>query len=259
MIRYNYVTAFIILNLNPVAVMSLSSFLLVMTNYEEKEAGKAGLFYFAMTQLSTMCLMAGFLALYALTGSYSIPFAAGVDPAALSVVFVVLFVGFGIKAGVVPFHKWLPYAHPASPSNISALMSGVMIKVAIYGLIRFVSGVASPPGWWGGLILVAGTVSPVFSFFNTVILTSFPTIEPPAITPTFLICYMSTRVGERGVEHPSHSQPHLAERGFKTAPYRRRSTQKEHLFPTEIRKFCWCRWCDLNTQPLGLQPSALPG
>jgi formate hydrogenlyase subunit 3/multisubunit Na+/H+ antiporter MnhD subunit len=77
------------------------------------------------------------------------------------VIFVVLFVGFGIKAGVVPFHKWLPYAHPASPSNISALMSGVMIKVAIYGLIRFVSGVASPPVWWGELILVAGTVSAV--------------------------------------------------------------------------------------------------
>ncbi|MCX6649332.1 MAG: proton-conducting transporter membrane subunit [Candidatus Bathyarchaeota archaeon] len=141
--------------------MSLSSFMLVMTNYEEREAGKAGLFYFAMTQLSTMCLMSGFLALYALTGSYSIPFAGVVDPVALSVVFVVLFVGFGIKAGVVPFHKWLPYAHPASPSNISALMSGVMIKVAIYGLIRFVSGVASPPLWWGSLILVAGTVSAV--------------------------------------------------------------------------------------------------
>ncbi len=141
--------------------MSLSSFVLVMTNYEEREAGKAGLFYFAMTQLSTMCLMSGFLALYALTSSCSIPFAGVIDPAALSIIFVVLFVGFGIKAGVVPFHKWLPYAHPASPSNISALMSGVMIKVAIYGLIRFVSAIASPPTWWGGLILVAGTVSAV--------------------------------------------------------------------------------------------------
>ncbi len=141
--------------------MSLSSFMLVMTNFEEREAGKAGLFYFAMTQLSTMCLMSGFLALFALTGSYLMPFAGVIDPAALRVVFVVLFVGFGIKAGVVPFHKWLPYAHPASPSNISALMSGVMIKVAIYGLIRFVSGVASPPLWWGSLILVAGTVSAV--------------------------------------------------------------------------------------------------
>jgi formate hydrogenlyase subunit 3/multisubunit Na+/H+ antiporter MnhD subunit len=141
--------------------MSLSSFALVMTSYEAKEAGKAGLFYFAMTQLSTMCLMSGFLTVYALTGSYSIPFTGVIEPAALGVIFVVLLVGFGIKAGVVPFHKWLPYAHPASPSNISALMSGVMIKVAIYGLIRFVSGVASPPVWWGELILVAGTVSAV--------------------------------------------------------------------------------------------------
>jgi len=141
--------------------MSLSSFALVMTSYEAKETGKAGLFYFAMTQLSTMCLMSGFFAVYALTGSYSIPFTGSIPPAALGVIFVVLFVGFGIKAGMVPFHKWLPYAHPASPSNISALMSGVMIKVAIYSLIRFVSGIESPPIWWGEIILVAGTVSAV--------------------------------------------------------------------------------------------------
>lgn len=141
--------------------MSISSFLLVMTNYGERETGKAGLFYFAMTQLSTACLLSGFLTLYALTGSYSIPFVAFVGPTVLNVVFLVLFVGFGIKAGVVPFHKWLPYAHPASPSNISALMSGVMIKVAIYGFIRFVSSVSSPPSWWGNLILVSGTISAI--------------------------------------------------------------------------------------------------
>ena len=56
------------------------------------------------------------------------------DPIVTGVAFLFLFLGFGIKAGIIPFHKWLPYAHPASPSNISALMSGVMIKVAIYGL-----------------------------------------------------------------------------------------------------------------------------
>jgi len=68
--------------------------------------------------------------------------------------------GFGIKAGIIPFHKWLPYAHPASPSNISALMSGVMIKVAIYGLVRFLLLLPLQP-WWGILILAMGTVSAV--------------------------------------------------------------------------------------------------
>ena len=82
------------------------------------------------------------------------------DPLITSVAFVFLFLGFGIKAGIIPFHKWLPYAHPASPSNISALMSGVMIKVAIYGLIRFLF-LLPMQTWWGILILVAGTVSAV--------------------------------------------------------------------------------------------------
>ena len=71
-----------------------------------------------------------------------------------------LFIGFGIKAGIIPFHKWLPYAHPASPSNISALMSGVMIKVAIYGLLRFVL-LMPMELWWGILILVVGTTSAI--------------------------------------------------------------------------------------------------
>jgi len=82
------------------------------------------------------------------------------DPLITSVAFVFLFLGFGIKAGIIPFHKWLPYAHPASPSNISALMSGVMIKVAVYGLIRFLL-LLPMQTWWGILILAAGTVSAV--------------------------------------------------------------------------------------------------
>jgi len=69
-------------------------------------------------------------------------------------IFLSLFVGFGIKAGVMPFHKWLPYAHSASPSNISALMSGVMIKVAIYGLVRYLVFVLTPDRWWGVMILI---------------------------------------------------------------------------------------------------------
>ena len=139
-------------------IMSLSSFFLVMFEYENKDTRKAGIFYFVMTHLSTVFLLVGFLVLYHATGSLDI------GPAALpamtaNLAFLSLLAGFGIKAGVVPFHKWLPYAHPASPSNVSALMSGVMIKVAIYGLVRFLLFVLSPAAWWGVLILAAGTVS----------------------------------------------------------------------------------------------------
>jgi len=142
-------------------LMSLSSFLLVMYEYGGKETRKAGIFYFVMTQLSTAFLMFGFLTMYTMNGSFDItPTSSG--GVMVSLVFISLFIGFCIKAGAIPFHKWLPYAHTACPSNISALMSGVMIKVAVYGLIRFTS-YALYPGeiWWGVLILAAGMLSAI--------------------------------------------------------------------------------------------------
>lgn len=143
-------------------VMSLSSFFLVMYEYEKKETRKAGVFYFIMTQLSTVFLMIGFLALYQVNGSYNIEAMGPAGSLATNIIFLSLLTGFSIKAGVIPFHKWLPYAHAASPSNISALMSGVMIKVAVYGMMRFVLYVLGPVDWWGILILVLGTISALY-------------------------------------------------------------------------------------------------
>jgi formate hydrogenlyase subunit 3/multisubunit Na+/H+ antiporter MnhD subunit len=143
-------------------IMSLSSFFLVMYEYEKKETRKAGIFYFIMTQLSTVFLMTGFLALYQVNGSFNIEAIGPASNHMTAIIFLSLLTGFCIKAGVIPFHKWLPYAHAASPSNISALMSGVMIKVAIYGLMRFVLYVLRPEDWWGILILILGTISAVY-------------------------------------------------------------------------------------------------
>ncbi len=140
-------------------IMALTSFLLVMTDFEIKETSKAGMFYFVMTQLSTVFLLFAFLFIYNATGSFEIQQITS-SPLIISVAFIFLFIGFGIKAGIIPFHKWLPYAHPASPSNISALMSGVMIKVAIYGLVRFVL-LMPMELWWGIVILIAGTASAI--------------------------------------------------------------------------------------------------
>ncbi len=140
-------------------IMALTSFLLVMIEYEKKETARAGIFYFIMTHLSTLFLFFAFLFLYLITGTLNMQVIT-TEPWIASVAFVFLFLGFGIKAGMVPFHKWLPYAHPASPSNISALMSGVMIKVAIYGLTRFLF-LLPLQLWWGILILVMGTISAV--------------------------------------------------------------------------------------------------
>jgi hydrogenase-4 component B len=140
-------------------IMALSSFLLVMVEFEKKETQKAGIFYFVMTHLSTLFLLFAFLFIYTITGTFDMT-QIRAEPLITSVAFVFLFLGFGIKAGIIPFHKWLPYAHPASPSNISALMSGVMIKVAIYGLVRFIL-LLPMQTWWGILILIAGTTSAV--------------------------------------------------------------------------------------------------
>ncbi len=141
-------------------IMSLSSLMLVLHDYTSEENKKAGLFYFIMTSLSTAFLFMGFLSLFKLTGSAEFG-QLDCPTSTLTLPFLCLFTGFGVKAGLVPFHKWLPYAHPAAPSSISALMSGVMLKVAIYGFLRFLLSVSAPELWWGMLILIAGSLSAV--------------------------------------------------------------------------------------------------
>jgi hydrogenase-4 component B len=143
-------------------IMAISSFLMMYHDYDKKETRKAGLYYFVMTSLSTTFLIIAFIMLYNATGSLSITKISSLSPVLTTLAFICLFLGFGIKSGIIPFHKWLPYAHPAAPSNISALMSGIMIKIAVYGLIRFVIFVLpSYQLWWGILILIAGTVSAI--------------------------------------------------------------------------------------------------
>lgn len=142
-------------------LMAASSFILVMYEFTTPETRKAGIFYFVMTQLSTLFVLLGVIVLAVATGTFS--FSLVQSPASPLVIaaFLALFIGFAIKAGIIPFHKWLPYAHPASPSPISALMSGVMLKIAVYGLVRFLLDVFPPGLWIGLLILAAGTASAV--------------------------------------------------------------------------------------------------
>jgi len=117
-----------------------------------------------MTHAGLACLLIGFLAMLQATGSFSMPewarAAEGVDSGIGSLVFLVMAAGFLSKAGAIPFHVWLPRAHPAAPSHVSAMMSGVMIKLGVYGLIRIGFEWLGPgPGWWGVLIMIVGAVS----------------------------------------------------------------------------------------------------
>ena len=121
-------------------IMALSTFFLVSFEHEKEESRNAGVLYFVMSHIGTGCLMLGFLLLFQASGGIGFEgfhaigakMAAGPRDAA----FVLFLVGFGVKAGFIPLHIWLPAAHPAAPSNVSAMMSGVLIKTGIYGLTR---------------------------------------------------------------------------------------------------------------------------
>jgi hydrogenase-4 component B len=147
-------------------VMSLASYFLVITEHEREETLSAGWIYFVMTHAGFAALLLGFLLLAHATGTASFiewsTAAAKLDPSSRDLIFVLLALGFGSKAGAIPLHVWLPRAHPAAPSHVSALMSGVMIKLGVYGLVRVAfDWLGAGPEWWGGTMLVVGAVSGV--------------------------------------------------------------------------------------------------
>ena len=145
--------------------MSLSSFFLVIGDHEEEAVGRAGLIYLLATHLGAALLFLFFLTAGSLGGSLefaSFTALKGVSPLLSSGLFLLILIGFGSKAGLFPFHVWLPEAHPAAPSHVSALMSGVMVKTAIYGLLRFLSFLPAAPAWWGGVMLTLGLAGALF-------------------------------------------------------------------------------------------------
>ena len=145
--------------------MSLTSFFLVITEYDLAEAVEAGWTYLLATHLGAAFLFAFFLSAGALSGSLefaSFQVLGQLSLPVASVFFLLLLIGFGSKAGIFPFHVWLPDAHPAAPSHVSALMSGVMVKTAIYGLLRLSAFLPAGPAWWGGLLMAIGIVGALF-------------------------------------------------------------------------------------------------
>jgi hydrogenase-4 component B len=142
-------------------IMSLSSFFLVIYDFEADENRKAGLLYFVFSQAGAMLILVAFGVMAAHTGSFDFGSAADLPPVVKLIVFSLAFVGFGSKAGVFPFHAWLPHAHPAAPSHISAVMSGVMIKTGIYGILRIYVLLDWQTPVFGNIVLAAGMISGV--------------------------------------------------------------------------------------------------
>jgi len=140
-------------------IMSLSSFFLVIYNYEEEENRKAGYLYFVFSHVGAMFIFAAFGLIYTYTGSFALSLNGELPESVKILVFVLSFIGFGSKAGVFPFHIWLPHAHPAAPSHISAVMSGVMIKTGIYGILRMYAILDSQTPILGNMVLIFGIIS----------------------------------------------------------------------------------------------------
>ena len=141
--------------------MSLLSYFLVVFEVKDKEAQRAGMYYIIMMHVATALLMIAFMMMFYFTGTFSLSGDGNLIPGfAKNIMFICFFIGFGTKAGLIPFHIWLPYAHPAAPSNVSALMSGIMIKTAIYGMIRFMfCYLGIQHSWWGVVLLCVGGIS----------------------------------------------------------------------------------------------------
>jgi formate hydrogenlyase subunit 3/multisubunit Na+/H+ antiporter MnhD subunit len=146
-------------------IMSVVSFLLVIFDYKKQENLNAGIFYIFMTHFGTTFIIISFILLYIYSGSLEFKDFVNVNlPEDVKfLVFLASLIGFGTKAGIFPLHFWLPKAHPVAPSNVSALMSGVMIKTAIYMLIRFYfEFLKDMPVAFGYIVLFIGALSAIY-------------------------------------------------------------------------------------------------
>jgi len=140
-------------------VMALAAFFAATASDEGKALRKSGWIYLIATHVGTLVLFAMFALWRRATGSFDLSPAPFLAPETAGAIFATALVGFGFKAGFVPLHFWLPEAHANAPSHVSAAMSGVMLKMGIYGILRMTSLMPTPPAWWGGSLLAVGAVT----------------------------------------------------------------------------------------------------
>lgn len=142
-------------------IMALAAYFLISAENGKPEVSRAGTLYMITSHIGVLGLFIMFPLLNLLCGSWQMPLQGGVNasqPLAAAVFGAALF-AFGLKAGIMPLHVWLPSAHANAPSHVSAAMSGVILKVGIYGLLRVLSFFYNVPLWWGGVVLALGVVS----------------------------------------------------------------------------------------------------
>jgi formate hydrogenlyase subunit 3/multisubunit Na+/H+ antiporter MnhD subunit len=136
--------------------MSLTSWALVVSHHRVAENLRAGFVYLVMASFGTLALLLAFGLLAGPNGLYAFAQMRAAHPSAMvgALALILALIGAGSKAGIVPLHVWLPLAHPAAPSHVSGLMSGVMTKVAVYGFVRIAFELAGPPAWWWSIVVL---------------------------------------------------------------------------------------------------------
>lgn len=141
-------------------VMALAGYFLLVTGHDDPEVRRSGTVYLVASHVGAAALLLLFSLLRSDAGGFLFPAPASLQPGPFaSLIFLAALAGFGSKAGIMPLHIWLPSAHANAPSHVSAILSGVMLKIGIYGLLRVISFFTGYPLWWGLLLLVAGLLS----------------------------------------------------------------------------------------------------
>jgi hydrogenase-4 component B len=195
-------------------LMAVASFFLVTFEHEHEAVREAGWIYFVATHLGTAFLLVFFLLIARETGSMDFADWAeqGVSARGLAgVLFLLALIGFGTKAGLMPFHVWLPEAHPAAPSHVSALMSGVMIKTGVYGLLRSLTFLGAPEAWWGWVLLGIGLASGVLGILFALAQHDLKRLLAYSSVENIGLITAGLGLGLLGV---SYQQPLLAALGF---------------------------------------------
>lgn len=142
-------------------IMALSAYFLVITEDQDAEVRATGWLYLVATHFATLCLFPLFALIRDINGSYALAPFGDAPVGTASAIMLLAVAGFGLKAGIMPLHIWLPSAHAMAPSHVSAILSGVVIKMGIYGIVRVASFFPHPPLWWGGMLLALGVISGV--------------------------------------------------------------------------------------------------
>lgn len=195
-------------------IMSLTSFFLCIFENDKKEVLDAGVKYLIFMHISVIFLIIPFAILSIKSGSYDFNSFSNVlkgNEGLKDVIFTLFFIGFGIKAGFVPFHNWLPKAHPMAPSHISAIMSGVMIKTGIYGILRVLTFVYEPTKFMAYFVLIISVISALYGILYAICQSDIKKMLAYSSIENIGIIGIGLGTGLLGIVH---NQPMVALLGF---------------------------------------------